>query len=331
MIPPDISIINLCYNTGARICATLDSIKQQTIQNFEIIIVDDASTDNSVIIIEQWLQGNANVRAKLVRNDTNLGITKSLNKALALCEGKYISIIGDDILNANFLARQLPLIESSKNDTALIFSNASSYHVESGSFGNNLDPMVTVRNTAFTGYHDLFMRNGESTFLLRQPFLHDMLLHSNFIVVFTAILKKDILIANGGFDEAYMFEDYPLWLNLSRYYNFIYVDETLGCYLQHSTGFTVTNHKKLDLEILKLLNSYYSTAYKAQTLFTLQNRIVTILTKLYKLAFRKRDMRLVKSVAKESIKFLSWPGFVTEKYLLRKIRRKVMRSKVALA
>ena len=81
----------------------LQSIFNQTIEDYELIIVDDCSTDRTVEIIKSF----NDPRIKLIINETNMGLTKNLNKALKLCRGEFIARMdGDDICMPDRLRKQ---------------------------------------------------------------------------------------------------------------------------------------------------------------------------------------------------------------------------------
>lgn len=106
-----VSIACRCYNAEKTIAKTIEAVLNQTYKNWELIICDDNSTDNTENIISQFNDS----RIKYYKNDKNIGIIANLNKALSLCSGDYISILdGDDCyypqkleLQVNFLNENL--------------------------------------------------------------------------------------------------------------------------------------------------------------------------------------------------------------------------------
>lgn len=113
-----ISIIMPSYNTGKYIKDSIDSIIAQTYKNWELIIIDDCSTDNSNEIIESYSEP----RIRLLKNKTNLGAALSRNSGLREAKGKYIAFIdSDDIWVSEKLEKQVDFIK--KNDYAFIFSD----------------------------------------------------------------------------------------------------------------------------------------------------------------------------------------------------------------
>lgn len=105
-----ISVVMPTYNTDVSILKTaVDSILNQTFRDFEFIIIDDGSTNNSV----EYLNSIADQRVKLIRNDTNIGITKSLNIGLRAAKGKYIARMdSDDIAFPERFEKQYAFMES---------------------------------------------------------------------------------------------------------------------------------------------------------------------------------------------------------------------------
>ena len=88
-----ISVVMPTYNTEVSILKeAVDSILNQTFGDFEFIIIDDGSTNNSV----EYLKSLQDQRVKIIRNDTNIGITKSLNIGLRAAKGKYIARMDSD-------------------------------------------------------------------------------------------------------------------------------------------------------------------------------------------------------------------------------------------
>lgn len=118
---PQVSVIVPNYNHAPYLRQRLDSIFNQTFQDFEVIILDDCSTDNSKEIIEEYR--NRPQVSHIVYNETNSGSPfKQWAKGFDLAQGEYIWIAeSDDWAESNFLEDALPILESKKN-LSLIFS-----------------------------------------------------------------------------------------------------------------------------------------------------------------------------------------------------------------
>ena len=103
-----ISVLMSVYNGEKYLREAIDSILNQTFTNFEFIIIDDASTDDSNAIIKKY----TDKRIKLVENPQNMGLTKSLNRGLKISLGKYIARLdSDDLAFPNRLKEQYEFME----------------------------------------------------------------------------------------------------------------------------------------------------------------------------------------------------------------------------
>jgi glycosyltransferase involved in cell wall biosynthesis len=105
-----ISVIMPAYCSGKYIAAAIDSILEQTFHDYEFIIIDDHSEDETWEIICEYAKKNTHIHA--LRNEKNEGVARTLNKALSLCHGKYIARMdADDISLPHRLARQYEFLE----------------------------------------------------------------------------------------------------------------------------------------------------------------------------------------------------------------------------
>lgn len=92
-----ISVIMAVYNCSERFIHALESIDKQTYANWECIICDDCSTDNTFERLIEYTKGNS--KYKIIRNDSNMGLAYSLNHCLKYCNGKFIARMDDDDLS----------------------------------------------------------------------------------------------------------------------------------------------------------------------------------------------------------------------------------------
>ena len=105
-----ISVVMAVYNGESCVDDAIKSILNQTFKDFEFIIVDDGSSDNSYNIIKSY--ASRDKRIKIIRNLVNLGLTKSLNKAILLSKGTYIARQDDDDISLpNRLEYQIKFLQ----------------------------------------------------------------------------------------------------------------------------------------------------------------------------------------------------------------------------
>lgn len=100
-----ISVCVITYNSSATILETLESVKNQTYQNLELVISDDASKDDTVEICTQWLEKNVGrfVCSLIITSPKNTGTVNNLNRGVEQCRGEWIRCIaGDDAFGENF-------------------------------------------------------------------------------------------------------------------------------------------------------------------------------------------------------------------------------------
>ncbi|MBQ6511111.1 glycosyltransferase family 2 protein [Methanobrevibacter sp.] len=127
-----ISVIIPVYNVEDYLHVCINSVLKQTYQDFEIICIDDDSTDSSLEILEYFTQKDS--RIKILKNDTNKGPGYSRNRGLEVAQGKYISFLdGDDWFSFNAFEILIKKIEQDNLDV-LIFKNIV-YYNEPQEFG----------------------------------------------------------------------------------------------------------------------------------------------------------------------------------------------------
>ena len=115
MKTPLISIILPVYNGENRLKEEIESVISQSYMDWELLVIDDGSTDNIKDIIDNFVKNDSRIR--YIRSETNLGIQKTLNKGLKEARGKYIARIDDDDIwiDKDKLKVQLEFLENNKN------------------------------------------------------------------------------------------------------------------------------------------------------------------------------------------------------------------------
>ena len=131
-----VSFVIPSYNCAEYLGAAVESVREQTYKDLEIIVVNDASEDST----EQYLDWLTTVepRAFVITNDNNLGRSASRNKGNALAKGEYIFVLdADDICTPRRVELTLPLLKKS----AFVHGGA----VKVGGLGNEIGPMITEK------------------------------------------------------------------------------------------------------------------------------------------------------------------------------------------
>ncbi len=187
------------YNRPHLLPRALESLTEQTLQNFDVVITNDAGTDPSAI-----LAGFADrLKTTLITHPTNLGVTRALNSALAEATGKYITLLADDDL---YLPGHLAtLYEVASRDERVI---------------PYTDGLQVIEDDA---------GNVSSRRMLPVPtkFNRDRLLFENYIPAMAQMIPRFAFDEAGGpFDPALdVLEDWDMWLRLSAFFEFRRIDQ----------------------------------------------------------------------------------------------------------
>ncbi|MFD0940102.1 glycosyltransferase [Pedobacter boryungensis] len=140
-----ISIALCTYNGSKYIEQQVNSILNQSYKNIEIVAVDDNSTDNTYHLLEKLQEQHAQL--KIYRNEKNLGFNKNFEKAIKLCNGKYIAISDQDDI---WLPQKLELLVNNIGNNWLIFSNSEWVDENEVSMGKQiLNPSFTMEGRGF--------------------------------------------------------------------------------------------------------------------------------------------------------------------------------------
>lgn len=154
---PMISFVVTSYNYEKYILKTLESIKAQTYRNFEIIIVDDCSNDNSCKIIEDFISENQDLKITLIKQSSNQGQMASMIRGLDIAQGQFVSFIdSDDILMPDYAKHHIrvhlqtsvaftscQIIEIGEDDEIHTMNSISSPHCK------NLDELFAGENVNY--------------------------------------------------------------------------------------------------------------------------------------------------------------------------------------
>ena len=201
-----VSVVVLAYKSADTIIQTLDSIKNQTYKNIELIITDDGSTDNTVEVAQEWLADNEGVlsRMQLVTTQQNTGIPGSINRALKCAKGDYLKVIAaDDYMTRDAIAEYVKFCEKNPNR----FPVAKVHLFADEKVGEKID------FTPIEAYCNRCYEFAAETDYKKQ---YRMLLKQNCIVAPSAsFYPMKVIRKLGGYDENYrVFEDYPMNLKV---------------------------------------------------------------------------------------------------------------------
>jgi glycosyltransferase involved in cell wall biosynthesis len=192
---PEVSIIIPTFNYGHLIEETLESISNQSFENWECIIVDNESTDNTEEVVKQWIQKDKRFKYLKIKHSTT---STCRNKGLEISRGKFLQFVdADDQISEGKLENQLELFKANTN-ASIVYSNAKYYdHGNSNKLRYTLDESNTPWMVEFTGY---------SWELLPQ------MLKKNLFVISSPLLKRVVYEETKGFlDKLNWVEDWEFY------------------------------------------------------------------------------------------------------------------------
>lgn len=112
LINPKVTVLMPVYNGGPYLAEAIQSVLQQTFTDFEFLIIDDGSTDESIVIIQMF----NDPRIQLIHNDMNQGLVTSLNKGIGLALGEYVARMdADDVCLPERLALQVAFMDAHRD------------------------------------------------------------------------------------------------------------------------------------------------------------------------------------------------------------------------
>nr|WP_302830149.1 glycosyltransferase [uncultured Bacteroides sp.] len=237
-----VSIVIITYNSSEYVLETLESAKQQTYQNIELIVSDDCSTDNTVAICREWLEQNKSrfVRTELIVAEHNTGIPANCNKGYKKAQGEFIKCIaGDDILLPNCVEDLVNAI----GDDYIITGICKSFYL------NKKKEKVLGRDYPTEDKYSFFNNNPHIQ--------HKKLLTQSFNFSPGVLLRKEIFDKVGWYDEQYRYiEDLPFWLKCSS-------SDIKIALLQKAVVLYRTNHNSMNQRKTEIYNTaFYSCLYK---------------------------------------------------------------------
>lgn len=219
-----ITVLMPVYNAAAFVGDAIRSIIRQTFKEFEFLVIDDGSTDKTVEIVESF----SDKRIRLLRNGTNLGVAKTLNRGLDLALGKYVARMdADDICYPKRLNIQYNFME--KNPNVGLAGSWVKY------FGDQLP--VVERTPSGPEVAKAFM-------MFDNPIFHP-----------TAIIRKESFDRNNlRYNPNYnRTEDFELWLRASKYFDLDNIEVPLIKFRIHSSSVSSSASNVMGQQACELL------------------------------------------------------------------------------
>jgi glycosyltransferase involved in cell wall biosynthesis len=208
----EISVLLPVYNSQAFLKEAIESILSQSLKNFELIIINDGSTDNSESIIKSFMDS----RIVYLKNPENIGLIKTLNKAIAIAKGNYLARMdADDVAMKDRLDLQLKAFQENKNRV-----------------------VVSSDHFLLQGNKETYIKNHTQSDELKA-----ILLFSPCFAHPTVMIKNIFVKENISYNEKYTHtEDYKLWTDLAICGEFYNINTPLLKYRSHPNQVSILNN-----------------------------------------------------------------------------------------
>ncbi len=298
-MPALVSVICLCHNHEAFVREALESVLWQSYPHYEMIIVDDASTDQSVKIIEKFLEdipayqmaytnpelahSQGPTRVEFLPLSKNQGNCIAFNQGWQRAQGEYvIDFSTDDLMVDQRLEKQVAFWERLNPSVGVIFSNA----------------LLIDQKGQVLGYHFPINAKGKSRKPVPEGNVYLKLIQHYFICTPTMMIRREVLEELGGYDETLSYEDFDFWIRSSRTYQYAYQDEVLTSYRRYKGSLSgrawlknQSSYWESTLKVLKKIDSLnqHPQEERALTLALAYYKRQAYLTEHFEIAKRFKD------------------------------------------
>lgn len=235
-----ISIILPAYNVAETVQRSIESVLAQTYSHFELIVIDDGSTDDTAEVVRSF----ADNKIKYVRNEQNLGLIATLNKGISLSTGTYIARIdGDDTWSdTDKLTKQVALLDAMP-ECVLVGTQAR--------FSNGMQTNYPLDDQSI-----------RSSITLKNPFIH------------SSVMMRASAVHNQSYDvQDYLAEDYSLWMRLGTVGTLANLPDVAVEYFVNPKGETRTKNllqTKNSLLVVQKYGKTYPRYYLGLAIWTLK-------------------------------------------------------------
>ena len=273
---PTVSVIIPTYNRASLLPRAIHSVLNQTYQDFEVIIVDDCSTDNT----EQVVASYKDSRILYICLDQNSGSSaKPRNIGLKQATGKYIALLdSDDEWLPENLEKQVTKFSLVSKEVGVVYCGL----------------LMIPQNGIPTISHPILKGS-----------LWPLMLERCYTSVSSSLIKKECFDRAGLFDETSLVPHYDMWIRLAKYYEFDYIPETLTKYHQHPNQFS--NNKLREIQALEVLLEKYHKDYQKYPAELRRAQLTLVLT--YSLIDKRKSLKYMMPPLQHFYE-LSWKQYI---------------------
>ena len=248
---PLVSFIIAVYNGESFIEDCISSILNQSYNNLEIVIIDDGSTDSTNLILSK-ISKNSRIKITILKNNSNLGLTRSLNIAVSHAQGQWLARLdADDLSKENRIESQI---------------NFAIKNTQYSIIGSSCDFIDIKGNYLYSKYYPSEHHQIKSTLEKAGAFFP----HSS------VLIKKDVFLKLGGYNNYMKYsQDFELWLRALSKYKIYSINEPLVSIRIHSKR--ISNHREGNNQLIYsracLIAHWLSTDFliKRSIIYSTQN------------------------------------------------------------
>ena len=215
-----VSIVTPVFNGEKFIDACIDSVQAQTFTDWEMLVVDDGSTDETFGLIQARAAQDPRIRLLTHPGHQNQGVSKSRQLGISQCCGKYVSMLdADDLFKPTKLERQVSVAQ--RHAECVVFHGRGVCVDQNGN--KKPSPNLADSFNRFATHDHVYDFCQHERFLVQNPILNS-----------SALIRRDALSATAyGFEQLFQYEDWTLWVLLAQKGSFYVSAEDLVCYRVH--------------------------------------------------------------------------------------------------
>lgn len=284
-----ISILTASYNYGSYLEEAITSVLNQSYTDWELIIVDDGSSDNSVDIIKSYCKKDSRIKLLQHQNGQNKGLKETLLLGLKNATGEWIAFLeSDDVFEPDNLYKKVEIAQKYPN-VKLIF-NQVEYLYE--------DEKTKKRIKAFNDTHKKLSRLSFPRNMFYDFYINNM------ILTFSSVMVEANAIKNADFNTPVdTLLDWWLWINLAYEHDFYYIEDKLSRWRLHAESYILKGKKPI-LYLVQILA--YKKIYQQNNkplklgLFILYSSIILFFVRGYRFlkSLPKRILNKLKKIIK---------------------------------
>ena len=277
---PSISIIITSYNYEKYIKDAIESVTNQKYENWELIIIDDGSKDNSVEIIKEFCNKNEKIKLYTHKNNENRGLKESLLLGIEKSQGEWISFLeSDDLYKPETLFERINIINL-KPEVNFIFNDVEL-------FGNK--KIIDEFENSYAKSR-LYLNN------IKFPTnVLNILEKRNIVPTFSSVMvrKKELIKCDFNCPVKALLDHY-LWIQLARENKFYYINEQLTYWRMHESSY-LNNYEKNKIEKIEMKNkisNLLAKHYKNNILKQLLYKTTILKNNIKKEYLKSKEMKL---------------------------------------